>query len=55
LSCGCGAAGNLVEQRSRGAAFGALVAVLGGKIGADERLESRPTCGLSGEAVALGA
>ena len=53
---GCGgAAGDLVEQRSRRAAVGALVAVLGREVGADERLESRPICGLGVEALALGA
>ena len=43
------------EQRSRRAAVGALVAVLGREVDADERLESRPICGLGVEAVALGA
>jgi hypothetical protein len=35
------AAGDLVEQRCRRAAVGALVAVLWGQVGADERFESR--------------
>ena len=38
---GSGTAGDLVEQRSRRAAVGALVTVLRGQVGADERLESR--------------
>jgi hypothetical protein len=49
------AAGDLVEQRSRRATVGALVAVLRGQVGADERLESGPIGGLGVEAVALGA
>ena len=50
-----GAAGDLVEQRGRRAAVGALVAVLGRQVGADECFESRPIRGLGVEAVALGA
>ena len=52
---GGGAAGDLVEQRSRRAAVGVLVAVLRGQVGADERFESRPIRGLGVEALALGA
>jgi hypothetical protein len=55
VSGGGGAAGDLVEQRGRRAAVGALVAVLGRQIGADERLESRPIGRLGVEALALGA
>ncbi len=55
LSGGGGAAGDLVEQRGRRAAVGALVAVLRGQVGADERFESRPTGGLGVDALALGA
>jgi hypothetical protein len=36
------AAGDFVEQCSRRAAVGALVAVPRGQVGADERLEARP-------------
>jgi hypothetical protein len=48
------AAGRRTISSSR-AAVGALVAVSGGQVGADERLESRPTGGLGVEALALGA
>ena len=50
-----GRRGDLVEQRSRRAAVGALVAVLRGQVGADERFESPPIRGLGVEALALGA
>jgi hypothetical protein len=46
LSGGGGASGDLVEQSSRRAAVGALVAVSWREIGADERLESRQIRGL---------
>jgi hypothetical protein len=36
---GGGAAGDLLEQRSRGAAVGVPVAVLRGQVGPDERFE----------------
>jgi len=54
LSGGGGAAGDLVEQRSRRAAVGAPVAVPRGEVRADERFESRPGRGLGVEALALG-
>ncbi len=47
--------GDLVQQRSRRAAVGALVAVLGSQIGADECFQSRPIRGLRVEALPLGA
>ena len=53
LSGGGGAAGDLVEQRGGGAAVGALVAVLGGEVGADERFEPGAIGGLGAEALAL--
>jgi hypothetical protein len=53
LSGGGGAAGDLVEQRSGRAAVGALIAVLRGQGGPDERFESRPIGGLGVEALAL--
>ena len=46
-------AGHLVEQRGGGAAVGALVAVLGGEVGADERFEPGAIGGRGAEALAL--
>ena len=51
--CAGGPADDLVEQRGGGAAVGALVAVLGGEVGADERFEPGAIGGRGAEALAL--
>ena len=53
ILCAGGPADDLVEQRGGGAAVGALVAVLGGEVGADERFEPGAIGGRGAEALAL--
>src|SRR5215204_5441036 len=53
ILCARGPADDLVEQRGGGAAVGALVAVLGGEVGADERFEPGAIGGRGAEALAL--
>src|SRR6188472_3497161 len=53
ILCAGGPADDLVEQRGGGAAVGALVAVLGGEVCADERFEPGAIGGRGAEALAL--